>query len=44
MSSEIARGRNQYAWMAPKPTLLGVFGAAERADPRTGAGRQDPAR
>jgi hypothetical protein len=26
MSSELVHGRNQYAWMAPKPTLVGVFG------------------
>jgi hypothetical protein len=26
MSSELVRGRNQYAWMSPKPTLVGVFG------------------
>ena len=26
MSSELMHGRNQYAWMAPKPTLVGVFG------------------
>ena len=26
MSSELAHGRNQYAWMAPKPTQVGVFG------------------
>ena len=26
MSSELSRGRNQYAWMAPKPTVVGVFG------------------
>jgi hypothetical protein len=26
MSSELAHGRNQYAWMAPKPNLVGVFG------------------
>ena len=26
MSSEVAHGRNQYAWMAPKPTLVGVCG------------------
>jgi hypothetical protein len=26
MSSELVRGRNQYAWMAPKLRLVGVFG------------------
>jgi hypothetical protein len=26
MASELVHGRNQYAWMAPKPTLVGVFG------------------
>ena len=26
MSSELVHGRNQYAWMAPKPALVGVFG------------------
>jgi hypothetical protein len=26
MNSELVRGRNQYAWMAPKPSLVGVFG------------------
>ena len=26
MSSELVHGRSQYAWMAPKPTLVGVFG------------------
>ena len=26
MSSELVHGRNQYAWMAPKPALIGVFG------------------
>jgi hypothetical protein len=26
MSSELVRRRNQYAWMAPKPTLVAVFG------------------
>jgi hypothetical protein len=26
MSSELVHGRNQYAWMAPKPTLVAVFG------------------
>ena len=26
MNSELVHGRNQYAWMAPKPTLVGVFG------------------
>jgi hypothetical protein len=26
MSSELVHGRNQYAWMAPKPILVGVVG------------------
>ena len=26
MSSELVHGRSQYAWMAPKPILVGVFG------------------
>jgi hypothetical protein len=26
MSSDLVHGRNQYAWMAPKPTLVAVFG------------------
>ena len=26
MSSELVHGRNQYNWMAPKPTLVGVIG------------------
>jgi hypothetical protein len=26
MGSELERGRNHYAWMAPKPTLVGVYG------------------
>jgi hypothetical protein len=26
MSSELVHGRNQYAWMAPKLALVGVFG------------------
>ena len=32
MSSEIAHGRNQYAWMAPKPSLVGVVRPAGRTD------------
>jgi hypothetical protein len=30
MSSELVHGRNQYAWMAPKLALVGVFGQAPR--------------
>jgi hypothetical protein len=30
MSSELVHGRNQYAWMAPKPSLIGVWASILR--------------